>query len=234
MLEPVGFVTGIVTDGGAPPALARVRVEYSPFVSVVETNHASYVLAPFLGEASIRGRSLSTGHAASVQMPVPTAGEIHTAGLDLVESRPTVASVTPANGAEGVALGTNVAIIFSAEVDRATVTTTTFSLEQGGAPRRRRRRAAADRRTAVFIPAAPLAENATFTVVVTTTVTDEYGQALLGNQPRRELRQHLQHQGHHPARGAGPGEVTVTIPENGTTTITGAQAQRSRAAPWQP
>ncbi len=75
---------------------------------------------------------------------------------------PVVSSTSPADGATGVSIGTQVVAIFSEAMDPATITTTTFTLNGVAA-------AVAyndTTNTATLTPAAPLANATTYTATV--------------------------------------------------------------------
>lgn len=89
---------------------------------------------------------------------------------------PTVVSTAPPDTAIGVSLNTNVTATFSEAMDPATITTTTFTLQQGATPV-----AGAVSyvgKTAVFNPTSNLAASTVYTATVTTGARDLAGNAL--------------------------------------------------------
>jgi len=90
---------------------------------------------------------------------------------------PTVTSVDPLDGATGVDVNTNVVVTFSEPVDSATVDSTTFTVSSGGAVAGIIT-VAGDGLSATFDPGADLANSTTYTVSVTTGVTDTSGNPL--------------------------------------------------------
>ncbi|MFH0871529.1 MAG: Ig-like domain-containing protein, partial [bacterium] len=89
---------------------------------------------------------------------------------------PTVSSTVPANAATGVAINSAMAATFSEVMDPATITTTTFTLQQGATAVSGAVTYAGV--TAVFTPASNLAANTLFTATITTGVKDLAGNAL--------------------------------------------------------
>lgn len=97
-------------------------------------------------------------------------------GDDSTPAAPTVESTTPVNAATGVPRNASISATFSEEMDRATLTATTFTVTAGtvavpGA-------VIYDDVTAVFWPAAHLASDQTFTATVTTDATSAAGLGL--------------------------------------------------------
>lgn len=82
---------------------------------------------------------------------------------------PTVVSTLPDGAATGVALNASVAITFSEPMDRATLTTTTFTLTSGSPPVTVAGTVIATGATAVLWPATQLASNVAYTATVSTT-----------------------------------------------------------------
>ncbi|MDP3183810.1 MAG: Ig-like domain-containing protein [Anaerolineales bacterium] len=89
---------------------------------------------------------------------------------------PTVSSTVPANAATGVAINSAMAATFSEVMDPATITTTTFTLQQGATAVSGAVTYAGV--TAVFTPASNLAANTLFTATITTGAKDLAGNAL--------------------------------------------------------
>ena len=94
---------------------------------------------------------------------------------EVVTIRP-VSSTVPVNGATGVPVGNKLTVTFSEVMDRATITTTTFTLKQGTTPIS----GTVDYSgvTAVFTPASNLAASTTYTATITTGAEDLAGNAL--------------------------------------------------------
>jgi uncharacterized protein (TIGR03437 family) len=92
---------------------------------------------------------------------------------------PVVISTAPASGASGVPLTNNLAATFSEAVNPLTVNTATFTLSLGGVPVSGT--VSYSGVTAIFVPAATLAANATYLATLTTGVTDLSGNAMAAN-----------------------------------------------------
>ena len=92
---------------------------------------------------------------------------------------PTVSSTFPANGAAGVPLSTNLAAVFSEQMDAATISTTTFTLSQDAASASGT--VSYEGITATFNPAGALAPNTLYTATITTGVEDLAGNAMVSN-----------------------------------------------------
>ncbi len=90
---------------------------------------------------------------------------------------PVVTSTTPVANATGVALGSNVAAIFSKAMDPLTLTTTTFTLKQGSTPVVGSVTQGSGT-TATFTPTSPLTASTVYTATLSTGIKDMQGNAL--------------------------------------------------------
>jgi len=122
---------------------------------------------------------------------------------------PTVSFTIPANAATGVALNSQLAVIFSEAMNPATITNTTFILKQGGAMVTGTVSYAGV--TAIFTPTTALRTNAIYTATITTGATDLAGNALASDFVWSFMT------------GASEDTirptVTATSPTNGTTAV---------------
>jgi hypothetical protein len=92
-------------------------------------------------------------------------------------TRPTVTAVTPAAGANGIAIGTTITVTFSEPIDPASLTAATFTVVGPAGPVTGA--VAAAGAVATFTPEAPLTElSSGYTATVTTGVRDTAGNAL--------------------------------------------------------
>jgi hypothetical protein len=89
---------------------------------------------------------------------------------------PTVSSTIPTNTATGVPINSKLAVTFSEAMDPATITNTTFTLQQGITTVTGTVSYVSG--TATFAPATNLTPNAAYTATITTGVTDLAGNAL--------------------------------------------------------
>jgi hypothetical protein len=89
---------------------------------------------------------------------------------------PTVISTYNANGATDVSINTKVGVFFSEIMDPATLTSSTFTLQQGTTPVAGTVILASY--TSTFTPAAALAPNTVYTATITTGATDLAGNAM--------------------------------------------------------
>jgi hypothetical protein len=94
-------------------------------------------------------------------------------------NRPTVSSTVPANGATFVPIGNKLTVTFSEAMDPATITATTFTLQQGATvvPGT----VAYTGVTAVFTPTGNLAASTVYTATITTGAKDLSGNVLAAN-----------------------------------------------------
>lgn len=92
---------------------------------------------------------------------------------------PTVSSVSPANGATGVALSATISATFSEEMEESTVTTSTFAISTGG--NNINGTISHSGNTYTFTPSTSLTSNTQYTATITTGVKDSAGNALASN-----------------------------------------------------
>jgi len=102
-----------------------------------------------------------------------------TAGSSTNTSAPTVISTTPANGALGVATGSDIAATFSGPMNPLTITSATFTLQQGATPVSGTVTYIGT--TATLAPSSSLAPDTAYTATITNGAQDLAGNALAGN-----------------------------------------------------
>lgn len=183
MVEPVGYVTGSVQSGGAPLASGVVREDTLPLVSIPWGTQAQYVLASPLGLVSVTAKSLTDGSKATGTATLATRDQIVPLDLALAPARPTVVSVSPANGATGVQTSASLAVRFSQAMDQASFNTSSFALLDGAAAVQGTITLQPDGLTALFQPGTMLRNGASYQVSLSAAIRDTYGQQLSGNQP---------------------------------------------------
>ena len=95
---------------------------------------------------------------------------------------PTVVSLTPADAATGIAVGSPIAAKFSEAMDSGTITGTTFTVASGGTAIGGSIVFSADSKAATFTPTAALPYGSVITATITTDVTDLAGNALAADK----------------------------------------------------
>jgi len=95
--------------------------------------------------------------------------------LALDTTPPTILSVSPANAATSVDIGTTISAVFSEAINPATLDTTSFTLNNGVTGTVGYNAAT---NTATFTPSAPLTGNTTYTATISTAITDVAGNAM--------------------------------------------------------
>lgn len=112
-------------------------------------------------------------------------GQSTTSGLTDAGSTPrmppTVVLSTPRSGANGVPLNSSASATFSEEMDRSTLTATTFTLTAGEPPVPIPGTVIYNNAIAVFWPAALLTSNRTFTATITNGAKSSFGLGLSAN-----------------------------------------------------
>ena len=112
----------------------------------------------------------------AANISVTTSGETTNAVTFTIGSAFAVSSETPANGATNVPINQVLSATFSAALNCATVTTSTFTLSGGVAGT-----VTCAASTATFTPTSHLASNTTYTATLTTGIADSLGAPLLSN-----------------------------------------------------
>src|SRR6185503_1555060 len=122
-------------------------------------NATTYNIAITTGVKDLAGNALASSFGSSFT----TAAATDT-------TAPTVSSRVPANAATGVAINQSLSATFSEAMDPATISTTTFTLNQGATPVAGTVTYVGT--TATFAPASALAINTTYTATITTGAKD--------------------------------------------------------------
>jgi uncharacterized protein (TIGR03437 family) len=102
-----------------------------------------------------------------------------TTGSSTNTTPPTVISTAPANGAQSVAIATNISATFSEPMAPLTITTATFTLQNGATPVSGT--VTYSGTTATLTPLSSLAPSTTYTATITNGAQDLAGNALAGN-----------------------------------------------------
>ncbi len=176
---PIGYAQGIVTAPGGSLAGALVTTSSLPIVSRSRLGGV-YVAVSKSGAQVLAARDLvrnDTGLAATTIV----AAAVVPLDITLVAQPPRVTSVSPANDAVNVPLGSPVVVSFSEEVDPASVTANggAFALSGPDNVALAGSIAFANGNTvATFRPDAPLASNTRYTFRVSTAVRDLSGNAM--------------------------------------------------------
>lgn len=97
-----------------------------------------------------------------------------TTGPALTDLTPLTATISPANGATGISIYGGILVSFNKSVNSATINSSTIYLKQG-ATTITGTTSAAGSNGAVFVPSSPLSYNTSYTLTVTTGVTDTSG-----------------------------------------------------------
>ncbi len=178
---PIGFVGGLVRGvEGASFAGALVT---SDSLSIVSRSNAlgAYLAVGRVGNATFTARDLTKNDTGGAQAFVLTS-QVQALALRLVAVPPRVTSITPADGAGGVALGTPVVVTFSEPIDPASVSGANLAnvllRTAAGDPVVGSASLSVNNTTLTFRPSQALAPDAGYTFQVTTGVRDLAGYAL--------------------------------------------------------
>ncbi|MFB3903054.1 MAG: LamG-like jellyroll fold domain-containing protein [Acidobacteriota bacterium] len=188
-LEPAGSVTGkVVRPDGTTPAVGAdvtVRVARPSGGAVAFTSHTDSAGIYRLDQVLLGSVEIwvefaeSRGLAAMSGLSLSANGELLQVPLLVLDEEPiAVESVSPANGSLGVPRSTAVTVTFTEPARPATVNESSFKLLNGATQVEAAITLAPEGLAATLTPVQVLADNATFTVVVTTEVTDMVGRRL--------------------------------------------------------
>lgn len=125
---------------------------------------------------SQNGGSTSGGSNSSAGVPDDGVGGLPDGGAPSLDGPPTVVSVKPADGADGVGPNSALRIDFSEELDETTITTETIQLKAGANPVEGELEYQAA--SVIFTPSQPLTLLTSYEVSVSTAVKDATGVAL--------------------------------------------------------
>ncbi|MGH9462307.1 MAG: Ig-like domain-containing protein, partial [Vicinamibacteria bacterium] len=177
--EPLALVRGVVTEGGNPARLAVVESSSAPFMDVTADDGIYQVVAA-LRETTISARSLVSGNIGSTLVTPATTDPVE-ADVVLSTTGPFVATVTPPNGQQGVALAPVIQVTFSEPVDPTTVDLSSFTLTKSsdGTPVSGRVVLGPANRSASFLPTNNLEPLTSYGIALTAGVTDTSGNGLL-------------------------------------------------------
>lgn len=221
MTEPVGYVTGTVLSGGQAVANGLVDIDTLPFISLLSTERTSYALASTVTTSTVTGKDLTNGNNGTGTAEITAQAKIVTADLTLTESRPTVVSVSPADGATGVQLTATISVQFSSEMDETTINTSSFILRQGGNVIPGMVSMRPDKVTAVFIADAPFTDETQYELSLSTAIQDTFGQPFFGNQPDESFTSSFTTIDIMPPARPEPGQISISIPHDGDAEISG-------------
>ncbi len=189
VLEPAGTVTGKVVkpDGTTPAVGADVTVRVTRtgggIVTIVAHTDAAGVYRAdqvSLGTIEISVQHYETDGLAVISgLSLTANGQVLDVPLLILDENPIgVQSVSPTNGSLGVSRSTAVTVTFSEPAKASTVSSVSFRLLKGAINIGATLALSADGLVATLTPNAILPDNSTFTVVVTTQVTDLVGRKL--------------------------------------------------------
>ena len=213
---PFGFVTGLVRGtSGAPFAGALIASSTVPSVALSQSA-GQYVTVGLSGPVAVQALDIArrdTGAATGVLTP----GGILRADLSIVLDPPRVTSVTPAGAAGNVSLGSPVVVSFSEPIDPASIGA--FRVETGGALVPGSVTLSDTNRLATFRATGGLVSATTYTVRVTTGLTDLSGRTLAA-----EFSAAFTSLDTAPPPPPPAGAITATIPGfDGLSTVSGTQ-----------
>ncbi|HVF38960.1 MAG TPA: Ig-like domain-containing protein [Gemmatimonadaceae bacterium] len=157
-------ITGIVTwNPGTNTAGFNVQAPLS--------NNTQYTATITTGARDVAGNPVASEFTFSFVTAVPA---------DV--TAPSVSSMSPSSGSNGVSVNTSVTVTFSEPMDAATINTSTITLTpSGGSPVAASVSYNAGANTATLTPSAPLANATGYTLTVTTGAKDVAGNSLASN-----------------------------------------------------
>jgi uncharacterized protein (TIGR03437 family) len=162
--------TFTLTQGATPVSGAVTYVgttaTFTPLSSLVPS--AAYTATITTGAKDLAGNALASNYVWSF-----------TAGSSTNTTPPTVTSTVPANGTQGVTIGSNITATFSEAMNPSTITTATFTLQQGATPVSGT--VTYSGTTAIFAPLSSLAAGTAYTATITNGAQDLAGNALASN-----------------------------------------------------
>ena len=223
MINPVGYVTGQVSSNAGLVTSGLVEENTLPLVSLTNQFKQLYVMASFLGSATIFGKDLTNGSNGTGTVVLDARDQITSLDLMLSASRPTIVSVSPNNGATGVQRATSVTVRFSKPMDTSTINFSSFSVRSEVTEVQGMISLLPDQMTAVMQPGSLLSDNTLYTLRLSTAIKDSFGQPLYGNQPDESFVVSFTTIDTTPPPRPEAGQINIGSPVNGLVTISGTQ-----------
>lgn len=213
---PFGYAAGTVSGiDGLPFGGALVTADNFPLVAV-SRSAGSYTAAVGAGTFTLTATDLVKRDRGAASAEV-AAREAVALNINLAIAPPSVSSVSPADGAVGVALADPIKVIFSEPVDPATVTPAAILLQSPAGPVSGTLSLMGG--TVQLRPAAPLEPNTQYTVTVAATIRDLAGYAMMA-----PFISSFTSLNSNPPPAPPAGTVTASIPTvGGSTTVTATQ-----------
>jgi PKD repeat protein/methionine-rich copper-binding protein CopC len=215
-LSPVGFVAGqVITPGGSLFAGAQITADTVSIVALSRTPGGYVAVAP-VGTSRMTALDLVKSDSASAPVGIAAAAAEVALDLRLVAQAPRVVSVSPGNGSQNIALSDPITIVFSESVEPASIASVRLAGPSG--PFDELTSALSANNTALTLrPTQPLAANVTYTLTIEK-VKDRAGYELASAVVVKFTTLDTTA----PAPPAA-GSLSATIPEGGTTTVSGSQ-----------
>lgn len=178
---PQGLITGVARNaGGQPVAGLPVRVAGQPWLTLSGSGGLFRLVSP-AGAAQVTVTDPGTGDTGQTAVTIAAPGAPVTADLGAIASGPRVISVTPTNGAGGVARVTPVVIEFSEPIHPGSLGTNGIQLLGSNAqPIAVSVTLNLRGATVTLLPVAQLAPSALHTIAISTNLTDLTGLHLEG------------------------------------------------------
>jgi hypothetical protein len=215
---PVGYAIGTLTGVDTAPFVGALVSSDTLQLVALSRAAGSYTAAVGAGNFTLTALDPIKLDKGTGTASVAAKGSV-TLDLSLKIEPPTVASVTPANGATDVALADPIRVRFSEPVDPATVTASSVILSSPVGPISGTLSLSGDGREATLRPALALEPNTTYTITVAATIKDLAGYTMVS--PFTATFNSLNT---NPPPAPPAGSVTATIPSvGGTTTVIATQ-----------
>jgi PKD repeat protein len=215
--SPLAFTAGLVSGvAGAPFAGALVTNDRLG-VGALSSSAGRYAQAMPGGAVALTALD-ETKRDAGTSSGTVVAGLTGTINLALFAQPPSVLSVTPVEGATNVALSDPVVVRFSEPLLPATVTALAVLLTGPSGPITSSLALTSNNTVVTLRPASPLDANTVYTVTIDNTITD-----LAGYPLPAEVTAHFTSLDTTAPPAPSAGNLSATIPSNGTTTVSGTQ-----------
>jgi PKD repeat protein len=179
--QPVGFISGLVTSGGATALHALVTADTAPFAFVTGIG-GTFIVAGALGATQVSAFD-PAGAAAAGVVTLDGANAIAALNLGLAHAPPGVVAMTPARDAKNVPLDSSIVVDFSKPIDPSSITAASVVLKAGTTAVQAQAVVSANRRRITVTPSSALAGLTAYTLTLGPDIRDTAGNALSAFAP---------------------------------------------------
>jgi RHS repeat-associated protein len=212
-LSPLGFFTGTVTENTQPVTGAILSAANHDIKALTSSN---YVQAAFTGSVELTALDPVTRNQGIGSGNLQEAGQVIPLNIAIQPTGPAITQITPADNTTGVPLNSKIIFIFTEPVHAASFNAQTVYISAAAANVPGQFKLSTDSKQGEFVPHAEFPSDTIINITVTTGLTD-----LQGNPMSQVFTSSFRTVDIVPPE-ADLTRISIAMPENGSTTVTGA------------